>query len=109
MFATSLVLIVLDGVVVLDRIAYEDGILKIINDTSKFRPIKEDSTLLRENRLQGFLRKLLKNGHLDRCVYVKIYPSGSQPARIYGLPKMHRAREPNSIPPFHCVVSSIGT
>ena len=98
-----------NGVVVLDRIAYDNGILKIINDTSKFRPIKEDPTLLREGRLQCFLRKLLKNDHLDRCVYDKIYPSGSQPAQIYGLPKMHKARELNSIPPFHPIVSSIGT
>ena len=58
-----------NGVVVLDRIAYNNGILKIINDNSKFRPIKEDPTLSREARLQRFLRKLLKNGHLDRCVY----------------------------------------
>ena len=98
-----------NGVVVLDRIAYDNGILKIINDTSKFRPIKEDPILLRKGRLQRFLRKLLKNGHLDRCVYDKIYPAGSQPARIYGLPKMHKAREPNSIPPFRPIVSSIGT
>ena len=97
-----------NGVVDLDRIAYDNGILKIINDTSKFRPIKEDPTLLREGRLQCFLRKLLKNGHSDRCVYDKIYPSGSQPAQIYGLPKMHKAHEPNSIPPFHPIVSSIG-
>ena len=29
-----------NGVVVLDRTDYDQGILKIINDTSKFRPIK---------------------------------------------------------------------
>ena len=98
-----------NGVVVLDRIAYENGILKIINDTSKFRPTKEDPTLLREGRLQRFLRKFLKNGQLDRCVYDKIYTSGSQPARIYGRPKMHKAREPNAIPPFRPIVSSVGT
>ena len=80
---------------VLDRIAYDNGVLKIINNTSKFIPIKEDPTLSREARLQQFLRKLRKNGHLDHCVYDKIYPSGFQPARIYGLPKMHKAREPN--------------
>ena len=98
-----------NGVAVLDRIAYDNGILKIINNTSKFRPIKEDPTLSRDAKLQQFLRKLRKNGHLDHCVYDKIYPSGSQPARIYGLHKMHKAREPNSIPPFCPVVSLIGT
>jgi len=98
-----------NGVVVLERMTYDNGILKIINDTSKFRPFKEDPTLLREGRLQRFLRKLLKNDHLDSCVCDKIYPSGSQPAPIYGLPKMHKAREPNAIPPFRPIVSSIGT
>ena len=38
-----------------------------------------------------------------------IYPSGSQPARIYGLPQMHKPRAPNSTPPFRPIVSSIGT
>ena len=97
------------GVVVLDRPDYDQGILKIINDASKFRPIKEDPTLLREGRLQRLLRKLKKDGHLDSEVYENIYPKGSQPARIYGLPKMHKDRGPNSAPPFRPIVSSIGT
>ena len=41
-----------NGVVVLDRTDYDQGILKIINDTSKFRPIKDDPTPPREGRLQ---------------------------------------------------------
>ena len=53
-----------NGVVVLDRSDYDQGILKIIDDASKFRPIKEDPTLLREGRLQRLLRKLKKkDGH----------------------------------------------
>ena len=98
-----------NGVVVLDRSDYDQGILKIINDTSKFRPIKEDPTLLREDRLQRLLRKYKKDGHLDNVVYKNIYPKSSQPARIYGLPKMHKDRGTNSTPPFRPVVSSIGT
>ena len=74
-------------VVVLDQSDYDQGILKIINDTSKFQPIKKDPTLPREGRLQRLLRKLKKDGHLDNVVYENIYPKGFQPARIYGLPK----------------------
>ena len=66
-----------NGVVVLDRSDYDQGLLKIINDASKFRPIKEDPTLLREGRLQRLLRKLKKDGHLDSDVYENIYPKGS--------------------------------
>ena len=65
--------------------------------------------MLREGRLQRFLRKIRKNGHLSPGVYENIYPSGSQPARIYGLPKMHKPRGPNSILPFRPIVSSIET
>ena len=50
-----------------------------------------------------------KNAHLDNRVYENIYPEGSQPARIYGLPKMHKDSEANSTPPFRSIVSSIGT
>ena len=69
------------GVVVLDRTDYNQGILKIINDTSKFRPIKGDPTLLREGRLQRLLRKLNKNGHLDNGVYENIYLKASKNLR----------------------------
>ena len=34
-------------VVVLDRTDYDQGILKIIGDTSKFRPLKEETVVLR--------------------------------------------------------------
>ena len=87
----------------------DKGILKIINDSSRFRPIKEDPTLSREGRLQRLLRKLKKDGHLDKAVYENIYPKGSQPARIYGLPKLHEDFGANSTPPFRTIVSSIGT
>ena len=94
---------------VLDRTAYDRGILKIINDTSKFKPLSNNPTLNRKGKLQRFLRDLEKKGHLDQEVYDAIYPSGSQPARIYGLPKMHKPRAANSTPPFRPIVSSIGT
>ena len=98
-----------NGVVILDRSDYDSGVLKIISDSTKFKLIKENPTLLRESQLQRFLRKLKTNGHLDPKVYSKIYPSASQPARIYGLPKMHKPCGPNSLPPFRPIVLSIGT
>ena len=58
---------------------------------------KADCNLCSEN-----LRKMV-------ILYENIYPKDSQPARIYGLPKMHKYRGPNSTPPFRPIVSSIGT
>ena len=64
---------------VLDRTAYDRGILKIINDTSKFKALGNDPTLNQEGKLRRFLRDLKKKGHLDQELYDAIYPSGSQP------------------------------
>ena len=86
---------------VLDRTGYDSGILKIISNTSKFK-------VLAEGQLPRFLRKLKATGHLDANTYSKIYPTGCQPARIYGLPKMHKPRGPDSVPPLRPIVSSIG-
>ena len=61
-----------NGVVVLDRTAYEHSILNIISDTAKFRTIESDPTLLREGRLQRFLRALQKNNALDNNIYDSI-------------------------------------
>ena len=60
-------------------------------------------------RLQRFLRELKKKGKTDSDEYNNVYPSGSQPALIYGLPKLHKTRSPNEIPPFRPIVSSINT
>ena len=49
-----------NGVVVMDRIAYEQGIFAI-SDTSKFKVIDNDPTLQREDKLQRFLRTVPTN------------------------------------------------
>ena len=46
---------------------------------------------------------------MDNVLYDSIYPNGYQPARINGLPKMHKLRDLTSTSPFHPTVSSIGT
>ena len=97
-----------NGFVVLDRTAYDSGILKIISDTSKFKVLAEEPTLLHGGQLQRFLRKFKATGHLGANTYSKIYPTGCQPARIYGLPKVHKPRGPDSVSPLRPIVSSIG-
>ena len=60
-------------------------------------------------RKGGAALDLKKKGHLDQEVYDALYPSGSPPARIYGLPEMHKPRAANAAPPFRPIVSFIGT
>ena len=67
-------------------------------------------TLGSEGQLQWYLLKLKKNGVCDCVTHRNICPTGSQPAKFYGLPKLHKVKDPrSSIPPFRLTVSSTGT
>ena len=46
------------GVVILDRDIYDRKISKIINDTTKFKKLEDNTTLTTEGQLQRFLRKI---------------------------------------------------
>ena len=92
-----------NGVVILDRKLYNNAVEKIISDTPKFKRLSEDQTLKCEASLQRFLRKLKKNFFNEiRCD--KLYPSGSAPARIYGIPKMHKFSPSDSFPKLRPIV-----
>ena len=67
------------------------------------------TTLLREGLLQRLLRKLQKMNIFTKDIYNKIYPTGSQPSRLYGLPKLHKTKNSSEVPPFRPIVSSIGS
>ena len=96
-----------NGVVILKRKDYICGMNNIINDRSKFKLLTPDPTFLREGQLQRFLRKLKNEGFFDEDVYKSVYRTGSTPARMYGLPKLHKIFD--SVPAFRPISSSIVT
>ena len=63
----------------------------------------------RKSSLQRFLRKLKQKNFYIEIESDKLYPSDSDPARIYGTPKMHKFSSSDSFPKIHPIVSSIGT
>ena len=92
--------------------------MRIINDTTKFAKrerlcgkTKKDITVFREGQLQTFLYSLKKNDLIEDNVYERIRPKGSHPARIYGLPKVHKLKGNvrNEIPPIRPIIDSMGT
>ena len=90
-----------NGVVVLNKVVYNNTISDLLSDNSKFKKLKSDLTQRREGQLQRYLRKLKKEGLLSTDTYRDIYPIGSQPARLYGLPKLHKVKDLSSTtPPF---------
>ena len=98
-----------NGVVVLDKVVYNNIISDLLSDNSKFKKLQSDLTQHREGQLQRYLWKLKKEGLLSTDTYCDIYPTGSQPARLYGLPKLHKVKDPSSTTPsFRPSVSSIG-
>ena len=91
----------------MNRKDYICGINNIINDSSKFKLSTEDPTSLREWQLQRFLRKLKNESFFNDDVYKSVYPTGSRPARMYGVPKIHKMFY--YVPAFRTILSSIGT
>ena len=47
-----------------------------------------------EDRIIGILKSLLKEGKIDQTLYDQMKPTGSQPARMYGLAKVHKKNTP---------------
>ena len=95
--------------VIVNKVDYIKGINEIINDKNKFKELPNDPTTNREGKLQRFLSNLKSQCKIDKDINNSIYPSGSQPALIYGLPKMHKIKSPNEVPPFRSIVSSTNT
>ena len=99
-----------NGVVVLDRIQYDNAIKEIISDETKFTELPEDVTIKREAKLQRFLRTIKNEKKcLNDVDYTFIYPSGSAPTKIYGTPKMHKLTDSDSFPKLRPIVPSVGT
>ena len=74
---------------------YNDKLLSILNDKSKFKQLQENPTEKREASLQRYLCLLHKQS---------VFPCGSNPSRIYRLPKIHKSGAP-----LRPIVSAIGS
>ena len=71
--------------------------------TATYKQLKKDPTATQEGRLSRKLKELEKKGGIPGGLYHRLRPSGSQPPRIYGLPKIHK----DGIP-LRPIVSCIG-
>ena len=78
-----------NGVVVMDRTSLTNLI-----------SASEDPTKLRGGQLQRYLRELKNKQFLDDATYECIYPSGSQPSRLHGTPKVHKIKSNSEVPSF---------
>ena len=66
----------------------------MLADKTKFKPLAEDPTIKREEKLIRCLLKLLNEKKITQEFYKDVRPNGSQPARLYGLAKVHKNNHP---------------
>jgi hypothetical protein len=77
---------------------------KILNDNNTFKEISTDPTLEQENNPRNHLLRLKNNNFITETEYNYCRSVGSQPGRIYGLPKIHKTGRP-----LRPIVSATGT
>jgi hypothetical protein len=92
------------GIVLMNKSDYLSKMQAILNDSTKFECLSDDLTIERERSLTNLLRRLKKRGHISEQFWYMAKPTGSNPGRLYGLPKLHKEGTP-----LRPVLSSIGT
>ena len=74
--------------------------LDIILDLPQFEKVvkgrknAKHPVLKEEERVVSILKTLKDDGHIDDILYHKLKPRGRQPARLYGLAKVHKTTTP---------------
>ena len=85
------------GTVVLDKQEYITKVENLLSDTTKFRTTTENAQQLvtkSEDKLINFLRTLKSDQVITNDTYKQLFPSGSAPGVLYGLPKTHKTGTP---------------
>ena len=85
-------------VVIMEHSDYEQKMLLILNDVSKFKRLgrctTHDNTARKESSKQDLLRRLRNAGEISEEVYQDIRPTGTLRLRMYCVPKVHKQGAP---------------
>ena len=86
----------------------------MVDDASKFekvevKPDKDYNFMKKEkSNVDDLLSELVDKGSLTAAEREKLSPDGPNPARLYGLPKVHKPPVAN-LPPYRPIISQIGS
>ena len=78
-----------NATVLMTRDEYNSKLEDLLN-TDTYRRLKKDPTAAQEARISRILRDHVKSNEINDELYNRLRPSGCQPPRIYGLPKIHK-------------------
>ena len=97
-----------NGIVLLNRSDYVQKMENILNDPTKFKKVPTSdpykATIGLETQVRLVLRNFMNHKIIDKYKYEKIYPKGSRPCLLYGLPKVHKVGAP-----LRPILSAIGS
>ena len=87
------------GICLMKKDSYHSKMDTIINlpqfeKVTKVRKNQKHPLLKEEERVQNTLKRLLEEGKICGTLYERMKPVGSQPARLYGLAKVHKKDTP---------------
>ena len=86
----------------------------MVDDASKFeklnvKPGKDYNFMTKEKKeVDDLLAELVDKGSLTKADREKLSPNGPNPARLYGLPKIHKSLV-EGLPPYRPIISQIGS
>ena len=92
----------------MDKGDYISKMETLLGDQSTFKRIYDDPTIINEDRLTRLLLRLKKEGFITNEEYNLAKPIGSRPARLYGLPKLHKPKENYPLRPVMSGIKTIG-
>ena len=93
-----------NGVVLLNKVDYQDAINQLFSDKTKLKIIKIDPTLTRLKTVQNYLNNLCKRNEIIEAKKKQMRPMSAQLGRTLGLPKVFA-----KIPKFHPVTDTTNT
>jgi hypothetical protein len=97
------------GIVILNKHDYIKKMNDILSDTTTFKELDHDPTIKQENKLNSKLLELKNDNFITLDDYNYARSRGSQPGRIYGLPKIHKTVDADGLIPLRPIVSSSNT
>ena len=80
--------------VVMDKTDYHDKMDELVNDKQTYEVLKRDPTPALQRKLNSKLLQLKKADAIDIRRYNRLRCPVPQPAKLYGLPKLHKPNVP---------------
>ena len=103
-----------NSVVIVNRDDYLKRLCDMVSDGSKFeklnvKPDKDYNFMVKEKSIvDSLLAELVRKNSMNDDLRSKLSPDGPKPARLYGLPKIHKSLV-DGLPKYRPIISQIGS